>query len=623
MGDPTWCAFFELDALGSLRRSPAATEPDHCRPYPDVVALLERLRSEGGRLGVLGPAGSTNNGLARLIAGGELDGLLDPDLRVADEVGSPVARAVQAAAGADVVVVSPDRERRSEGLQAGARVAPHPRLTVAVLRGEHLHYVQLTAGRKANTSWWHTALADLDVVALRVSGSEAAESLAIAAEPAIEELERRGVQVVRLGREDQPLSTEVYILRSDTPPTAPTAPASQAGHTAQGLLSSDQDAAELLAPRDDALVVALGAGQSVESYHLPGARHGHTDKLQPTQSVVTPNPRRPVAPLPALPEDPGLNEEERRAVTSITAEALEADLARYTGVTTANGSGARIRSRHVVHPDNITAVRTLAADLAEAGDGQLEVTLHPFLHEGRPLDNVEAELTGSEDELVLVTAHLDSTAQFSQGYDPKRDPAPGADDDASGTVGVLAIARVLAALARLTPPRRTLRFVLFNAEEHGLVGSTAYALEQAALGAPIQAVIQIDMMGYNREPPPTYEVHAGFAGSPEVEKRSTTIAERIAAAAHAVAPELPAPQIYRTTLGEPDPADGRSDHTSFQEVGYAACVVTEDFFTGPTPRVPAEANPNYHTADDTFVDTTYAAGIARAICAAAWLMSRS
>jgi len=64
---------------------------------------------------------------------------------------------------------------------------------------------------------------------------------------------------------------------------------------------------------------------------------------------------------------------------------------------------------------------------------------HPFRHEGRALDNVEAELPGELDELVLVTAHLDSTAAFSAGYDPVRDPAPGADDDASGTVGVLAI----------------------------------------------------------------------------------------------------------------------------------------------------------------------------------------
>ena len=36
-------------------------------------------------------------------------------------------------------------------------------------------------------------------------------------------------------------------------------------------------------------------------------------------------------------------------------------------------------------------------------------------------------------------------------------------------------------------PKRTIRFVLFNAEEEGLVGSGEYAREQAALRAPIAA----------------------------------------------------------------------------------------------------------------------------------------
>src|SRR5688500_19035703 len=41
---------------------------------------------------------------------------------------------------------------------------------------------------------------------------------------------------------------------------------------------------------------------------------------------------------------------------------------------------------------------------------------------------------------IVVTAHLDSTAARQPGYRPTLDPAPGADDDASGTAAVLVAA---------------------------------------------------------------------------------------------------------------------------------------------------------------------------------------
>lgn len=221
---------------------------------------------------------------------------------------------------------------------------------------------------------------------------------------------------------------------------------------------------------------------------------------------------------------------------------------------------------------------------------------------------------------MLVTAHLDSTAAFSEGFDPVRDPAPGADDDASGTAAVLAAARALRSLLPGRRPNRTLRFVLFNAEEHGLVGSKAYARDEAALDTAIVAVLQMDMVGYNRVDPRTYEIHAGFLPSPDVQDRSLVLAERVARCAAKVSPDLPPPQVYASrSVAERDPAEGRSDHGSFHLVGYAACALSEDFFAGPHPDTgPYEPNPHYHQREDTFVDPTYAADIARAVAAAAW-----
>jgi hypothetical protein len=75
-----------------------------------------------------------------------------------------------------------------------------------------------------------------------------------------------------------------------------------------------------------------------------------------------------------------------------------------------------------------------------------------------------AEIAGSEhpDEWVLVGAHLDSW-----------DLAAGAQDNATGAAMVLEAARAIAAFGR--PPRRSIRFALWGAEEEGFLGSTAYA----------------------------------------------------------------------------------------------------------------------------------------------------
>jgi bacterial leucyl aminopeptidase len=237
------------------------------------------------------------------------------------------------------------------------------------------------------------------------------------------------------------------------------------------------------------------------------------------------------------------------------------------------------------------------------------------------LENVEAELPGSGlDGVVLVTAHMDSTGARQSGYQPASDPAPGADDDASGVAGVLAAANAIGALdAALSVPRRTVRFVLFNAEEHGLVGSKAYARDQAVLGTPIIAVFQMDMIGYDVQPERTFELHAGFTLSPVVEARSLALAQVIAELVPRVSPALPAPQIYPIS-GESDPAERRSDHYSFQLHGYTACLASEDLFAGPgSGAPPAEMNSQYHLPTDAVINAGYAADIARLVTAAAWI----
>jgi len=137
----------------------------------------------------------------------------------------------------------------------------------------------------------------------------------------------------------------------------------------------------------------------------------------------------------------------------------------------------------------------------------------------------------------------------------------------------------------------------------------------------------MDMIGFRQqgaELSRNFEVHTGFPAAPAIEERSLALAQLVHDVVEQVSPRLNPPQIYPNTPGGPDPAAGRSDHSPFQQRGYAACVACEDFFVGPMPdSPPAQPNPNYHTNIDKQIDYEYAADIARAITAAALVAAQA
>ncbi len=78
----------------------------------------------------------------------------------------------------------------------------------------------------------------------------------------------------------------------------------------------------------------------------------------------------------------------------------------------------------------------------------------------------------------------------------------GADDDGSGTVGLLEIAEAYALAAKAGQrPRRSILFAAFNSEERGLLGAWAYTLQPIAPLDKIVAVLNMDMIGRNEEVP--------------------------------------------------------------------------------------------------------------------------
>lgn len=120
--------------------------------------------------------------------------------------------------------------------------------------------------------------------------------------------------------------------------------------------------------------------------------------------------------------------------------------------------------------------------------------------------NVVGALVGSDpalkDEVVVVGAHYDHLGQ-GRGWTGGRIGGPkgdddiwnGADDNASGTSGVLAIAHALGT-ARLRP-RRTVLFALFSGEEKGLLGSAHYVKAPIYPLKQTVAMINCDMISRN------------------------------------------------------------------------------------------------------------------------------
>lgn len=115
------------------------------------------------------------------------------------------------------------------------------------------------------------------------------------------------------------------------------------------------------------------------------------------------------------------------------------------------------------------------------------------------LHNIGAVLPGSgelADQVVIVGAHYD---HVGMGWTGKEVLHPGADDNASGTSGVMMLAKWFAArTASLPTSRRTIVFVTFAGEEIGMRGSRHLATHPGDLGVKgeqIAAMLNMDMIG--------------------------------------------------------------------------------------------------------------------------------
>ena len=119
--------------------------------------------------------------------------------------------------------------------------------------------------------------------------------------------------------------------------------------------------------------------------------------------------------------------------------------------------------------------------------------------------NVAGLLQGSDPalaaETILISAHHDHDGESPSAGAPGSDGKPameiwhGADDNGSGTVGVVELAHAFA--ANQEKPKRSILFVVFASEERGLLGAYWMAAHPLRPLAGTRAMVNFDMIGRN------------------------------------------------------------------------------------------------------------------------------
>lgn len=221
-----------------------------------------------------------------------------------------------------------------------------------------------------------------------------------------------------------------------------------------------------------------------------------------------------------------------------------------------NGEKTRIEHR-VSNWDN-----NLAADyLKQTLEGfELTVTEQTYSESGT---NIYAIQEGAifPDEYYMICAHYDAVDYYC------------ADDNGSGSAGVLEAARIFSKLQF----EYSIIYALWDEEEIGLIGSNYYATEAATNGDIIHGVINMDMISWDGDEDMAAEIHSSnLANSNDLANYIMDINELYGLEIN------PSIQLPGTTA---------SDHSRFWNNGYPAVLMIEEYFGG-------DFNPYYHSEED-------------------------
>lgn len=217
-----------------------------------------------------------------------------------------------------------------------------------------------------------------------------------------------------------------------------------------------------------------------------------------------------------------------------------------------------ILSRHSSHADNSKAAQFILEKFQSYG---LNARIQQYDANGQ---NVIATIPGQvfPNKQFSICGHYDSQ--------PSGALAPGADDNASGTAAVLEAARVLSDQSFDV----TLKFIAFDEEEQGLIGSKAYADSAFAEGHDIQGVINLDMIAWD----------SNNDGELSVASNTNSL--------DLFANYIDIMRLYEPGLSPHLINISASDHASFWNKGWDALLAIEEY--------PGDFNAYYHTTADVF-----------------------
>jgi hypothetical protein len=248
---------------------------------------------------------------------------------------------------------------------------------------------------------------------------------------------------------------------------------------------------------------------------------------------------------------------------------------------------ASLPTRHSLSTSFTTAMDFAAARMIALGYGVTRTAI--TVGAGHSANLIGDRPGAGGGGLVLITAHLDS---INLAGGPAAN-APGADDNASGSAGVLELGRLLSTRSWL----HDVRLVLFGGEEEGLFGSKQYVASlPPAERARIRAVLNMDMIASKNAAVPTVLLEGAPVSSGQMADLATAAA------------------TYTGLKVETSLNPFASDHVPFINSGIPAVLTIEGADS---------ANGHIHTANDTlnFLDWGLAAEILRMNVAAlaGWL----
>ncbi len=262
--------------------------------------------------------------------------------------------------------------------------------------------------------------------------------------------------------------------------------------------------------------------------------------------------------------------------------ALKSDLARLAGV---------IGERNVRQPENyIAAALFIEKSLKEMG---YDVERQEYRAGRNHCVNIAANVTGNKnaDQIVVVGAHYDTL-----------NGSPGANDNGTGVVATLALARMFVK----QKPVRTLRLVFFANEESpyfqtSQMGSLVYAKACRAANEKIVAMLSLETIGYYSDAKNSQQYPAPLRASyPSTGNfiafvGNTESKELVTRSVDSFRKHAKFPSEGGAFPGNMDGV-GWSDHWSFWQVGYPGMMVTD---TAPF------RYPHYHRASDTIDKVDY------------------